>query len=136
MDWLGFNSGDSGILESTWEYSGMARGSYGNKSGMTREYLRDSDRVRDMTVTHFLGPNPYGSFLISCLQCVIAIMHLTWMILSFPGNYAYSVIAPFFSFLSGSCTHPATAPLFHTQKHMYTFPLYATFPFLAVTLTQ
>ena len=47
MDQLGFNSEDSGILESTWEYSGMTRGSYGNDSGMTREYLGDSGRVRD-----------------------------------------------------------------------------------------
>ena len=50
MDWLGFNSGNSGILESTREYLGITRGSYGNDSGMTREYLRDSGRVWDMTV--------------------------------------------------------------------------------------
>ena len=50
MDQLGFNSGNSGILESTWEYLGITRGSYGNDSGMTREYLGDSGRVRDMTI--------------------------------------------------------------------------------------
>ena len=49
MDRLGFNSGNSGILESTQEYSGITRGSYGNDSGMTWEYLGDSGRVRDMT---------------------------------------------------------------------------------------
>ena len=49
MDRLGFNSGNSGILESTREYSGITRGSYGNDSGMTQEYLGDSGRVRDMT---------------------------------------------------------------------------------------
>ena len=49
MDQLRFNSGNSGILESTREYSGITRGSYGNDSGMTREYLGDSGRVRDMT---------------------------------------------------------------------------------------
>ena len=49
MDQLGFNSEDSGILESTREYSGMTQGSYGNDSGMTREYLGDSGRVQDMT---------------------------------------------------------------------------------------
>ena len=49
MDQLGFNSGNSGILESTQEYSGMTQGSYGNDSGMTWKYLRDSGRVRDMT---------------------------------------------------------------------------------------
>ena len=58
MDWLGFNSGNSGILESTREYSGITRGSYGNDSGMTREYLGDSGRVRDMTVQVFI-PNNY-----------------------------------------------------------------------------
>ena len=50
MDWLGFNLGNSGILESTQEYLGMTQGSYGNDSGMTREYLGDSGRVQDMTV--------------------------------------------------------------------------------------
>ena len=49
MDWLGFNSGDSGILESTQGYSGMTWGSYRNDSGMSWEYLGDSDRVQDMT---------------------------------------------------------------------------------------
>ena len=49
MDQLRFNLGNSGILESTWEYSGMTRGSYGNDLGMTREYLGDSGRVWDMT---------------------------------------------------------------------------------------
>ena len=49
MDWLRFNSGNSGILESTWEYSGMTCGSYGNDLGMTWEDLGDSGRVRDMT---------------------------------------------------------------------------------------
>ena len=49
MDWLGFNSGNSGILESTREYLGITRGSYGNDSGMTQEYLGDSGRVWDMT---------------------------------------------------------------------------------------
>ena len=49
MDRLGFNSGNSGILESTQEYSGITQGSYGNDSGMTREYLGDPGRVRDMT---------------------------------------------------------------------------------------
>ena len=49
MDWLGFNSGNSGILESTWEYSGITWGSFGNDSGMTREYLGDSGKVQDMT---------------------------------------------------------------------------------------
>ena len=49
MDRLGVNSGNSGILESTWEYSGMTQESYGNDLGMTREYLGDSSRVRDMT---------------------------------------------------------------------------------------
>ena len=46
MDQLGFNSGNSGILEST-------RGSFGNDSGMTREYLGDSGRVWDMTSTYY-----------------------------------------------------------------------------------
>ena len=45
MDRLRFNSGNSGILESTREYLGMTRGSM----EMTREYLGDSGRVRDMT---------------------------------------------------------------------------------------
>ena len=49
MDRLGFNSGNSGILESTQKYSGMTRGLYGNDSGMTWEYLGNSGRVRDMT---------------------------------------------------------------------------------------
>ena len=49
MDRLGFNSGNSGILESTREYSGITQGSYGNDSGMTREYLGDSGRVWDIT---------------------------------------------------------------------------------------
>ena len=49
MDQLGFNSGNSGILESTQEYSGITRGSYRYDSGMTREYLGDSGRVQDMT---------------------------------------------------------------------------------------
>ena len=49
MDQLGFNSGNSGILGSTWEYSGMTQESYGNDSGMTWEYLGDSGRVWDMT---------------------------------------------------------------------------------------
>ena len=49
MNRLGFNSGNLGILESTQEYSGMTRGSYGNDLGMTQEYLGDSGRVRDMT---------------------------------------------------------------------------------------
>ena len=49
MDQLGFNSGNSGILESTLEYSGITRGSYGNDSGMTQEYLGDSGRVQDVT---------------------------------------------------------------------------------------
>ena len=57
MDRLGFNSGNLGILESTQEYSGITRGSYGNDSGMTREYLGDSGRVQDMTVI----PNSKGS---------------------------------------------------------------------------
>ena len=56
MDRLGFNSGNSGILESTLEYSGMTWGSYGNDSGMTWEYLGDSGRVRDMTP--FPNENP------------------------------------------------------------------------------
>ena len=51
MDRLRFNSGNSGILESTQEYLGMTWGSYGNDSGMTREYLGDSGRVRDMTIS-------------------------------------------------------------------------------------
>ena len=51
MDWLRFNSGNSGILESTWEYSGMTWGSYGNDLRMTQEYLGDSGRVQDMTTT-------------------------------------------------------------------------------------
>ena len=51
MDQLRFNLGNSGILESTQEYSGMTLGSYGNDSGMTREYLGDSGRVRDMTTS-------------------------------------------------------------------------------------
>ena len=45
MDWLGFNLGNLGILESTWEYLGITQGSYGNDSGMTQEYLGDSGRV-------------------------------------------------------------------------------------------
>ena len=49
MDRIGFNSENSGILESTREYLGMTRESYGNDSGMTQEYLGDSGRVRDMT---------------------------------------------------------------------------------------
>ena len=49
MDRLGFNSGNSGILESTREYSGITQGSYGNDLGMTWEYLGDSGRVWDMT---------------------------------------------------------------------------------------
>ena len=49
MDQLRFNSGNSGILESTQEYSGITWGSYGNDSGMTQEYLRNSGRVQDMT---------------------------------------------------------------------------------------
>ena len=49
MDQLRFNSGNSGILESTREYLGITRGSYGNDSGMTQEYLGDSGRVQDMT---------------------------------------------------------------------------------------
>ena len=49
MDQLGFNSGNSGILESIREYSGMTRESYRNDSGITQEYLGDSGRVRDMT---------------------------------------------------------------------------------------
>ena len=53
MDRLRFNSGNSGILESTWEYSGITWGSYGNDSGMTREYLGDSGRVWDMTASMF-----------------------------------------------------------------------------------
>ena len=52
MDQLGFNSGNSGILESTWEYLGMTCGSYRNDSGMTQEYLGDSGRVWDMTGFH------------------------------------------------------------------------------------
>ena len=56
MDRLGFNSGNSGILESTREYSGITWGSYGNDSGMTREYLGDSGRVQDMTSIHILLP--------------------------------------------------------------------------------
>ena len=50
MDRLGFNSGNSGILESTREYLGITRGSYRNDLGMTQEYLGDSGRVRDMTM--------------------------------------------------------------------------------------
>ena len=57
MDRLGFNSGNSGILESTWEYSGMTRGSYRNDSGMTREYLGDSGRVRDMATPKHQMPS-------------------------------------------------------------------------------
>ena len=49
MDQLGFNLGNLGILESTWEYSGMTQGLYGNDWGMTQEYLGDSGRVWDMT---------------------------------------------------------------------------------------
>ena len=49
MDQLGFNSGNLGIFESTWEYSGMTWGLYGNDLGMTWEYLGNSGRVRDMT---------------------------------------------------------------------------------------
>ena len=49
MDQLGFNLGNSGILESTREYSGITRGSFGNDSGMTRKYLGDSSKVWDMT---------------------------------------------------------------------------------------
>ena len=49
MDRLGFNSGNSGILESTREYLGITQGSYGNDLGMTWEYLGDSGRVWDMT---------------------------------------------------------------------------------------
>ena len=53
MDRLRFNLGNSGILESTREYLGMTWESYGNDSGMTREYLGDSGRVQDMSS---LGP--------------------------------------------------------------------------------
>ena len=49
MDRVGFNLGNSGILESTQEYSGMTWGSYRNDLGMTQEYLGDSGRVQDMT---------------------------------------------------------------------------------------
>ena len=42
MDQVRFKSGNSGILESTQEYSGMTWGSYGNASGMTWKYLKDS----------------------------------------------------------------------------------------------
>ena len=49
MDQLGFTLGNSGILESTQEYSGITWGSYGNDLGMTQEYLGDSGRVWDMT---------------------------------------------------------------------------------------
>ena len=52
MDWVGFNSGNLGILESTQEYSGMTWGSYRNDLGMTQEYLGDSGRVWDMTQYH------------------------------------------------------------------------------------
>ena len=56
MDQLGFNSGNSGILESTREYSGITRGSFGNDSGMTWEYVGDSGKVRDMTPSaHRIG---------------------------------------------------------------------------------
>ena len=55
MDRLWFNSGNSGILESTQEYLGITWGSYGNDSGMTWEYLGDSGRVRDMTMSDFGG---------------------------------------------------------------------------------
>ena len=63
MDRLGFNSGNSGILESTWEYSGITRGSFRNDLGMTREYLGDSGKVRDMTqsvgsLTHEMPGRP------------------------------------------------------------------------------
>ena len=37
MDWVRFDSGNLGILESTQEYSGMTWGSYGNDSRMTQE---------------------------------------------------------------------------------------------------
>ena len=52
MDRLGFNSENSGILESTREYLGITQGSYGNDSGMTWEYLGDSGRVQDMTLLY------------------------------------------------------------------------------------
>ena len=55
MDRLRFNSGNSGILESTREYSGMTWGSYRYDLGMTREYLGDSGRVWDMTELAFLN---------------------------------------------------------------------------------
>ena len=58
MDRLGFNSGNSGILESTRKYSGMTWGSYRNDLGMTWEYLGDSGRVWDMTEQHI---RPIGS---------------------------------------------------------------------------
>ena len=48
---MGFNSGNSGLLESTQEYLEMTRESYRNDSGMTQEYLGDSGRVWDMTVS-------------------------------------------------------------------------------------
>ena len=51
MDQLRFNLGNSGILESTQEYSGITWGSYGNDSGMTQEYLGNSGRVWDMTTS-------------------------------------------------------------------------------------
>ena len=54
MDWVRFNLGNSGILESTWEYLGMTQGSYGNDSGMTREYLGDSGRVWDITRSYLI----------------------------------------------------------------------------------
>ena len=56
MNQLGFNSGNSGILESTQEYLGMTRESYRNDSGMTQEYLGDSGRVRDMTMSYGFWP--------------------------------------------------------------------------------
>ena len=49
MDRVGFNSGNSGILESTRKYSGVTWGSYRNDLGMTQEYLGDSGKVQDRT---------------------------------------------------------------------------------------
>ena len=64
MDWLRFNSGNSGILESTREYSGMTQGSYRNDLGMTWEYLRDSGRVRDITVTELKVTTEHTTMLV------------------------------------------------------------------------
>ena len=36
----------------------MTRGSYRNDSGMTQEYLGDSGRVRDMTMSLFVSTTP------------------------------------------------------------------------------